>query len=96
MLESLIADKSGGRKTLRKDIDISHLIAIDNFHKSSFFWTYLLKFNGKYLVLNIQWDHSFKLIFIYFFIFNFFLYLLIYTFILYIYPIFVLFDSMLL
>ena len=45
MLESLIADKSGGKKTLRKDIDVSHLMAIDNFHKNSFFWSYLLKFN---------------------------------------------------
>ena len=46
MLESLIADKSGGKKTLRKDMDVQHLLAIDNFHKMSFFWSYLLKFNG--------------------------------------------------
>ncbi len=46
MLESLIADKSGGKKTLRKDMDVQHLLAIDNFHKTSYFWTYLLKFNG--------------------------------------------------
>jgi hypothetical protein len=48
MLESLIADKSGGKKTLRKEIDINHLQIIDNFHKTSFFWNYLLNFNGKY------------------------------------------------
>jgi len=47
MLESLIADKSGGKKTLRKDIDVQHLMAIDNFHKNSFYWSYLLRFNGK-------------------------------------------------
>ena len=46
MLESLTADKSGAKKTLRKDIDVQHLMAIDNFHKQSFFWDYLLKFNG--------------------------------------------------
>ena len=46
MLESLIADKSGGKKTLRKDIDVQHLMAIDSFHKSSFFWSYLLSYNG--------------------------------------------------
>jgi cytoplasmic FMR1 interacting protein len=46
MLESLIADKSGGKKTLRKDIDVPHLMAIDNFHKTSFFWPYLLSYNG--------------------------------------------------
>ena len=45
MLESLIADKSGGKKTLRKEIDINHLQIIDNFHKTSFFWNYLLNFN---------------------------------------------------
>jgi len=46
MLESLIADKSGGKKTLRKDIDVQHLMAIDTFHKTSFFWSYLLGYNG--------------------------------------------------
>lgn len=46
MLESLIADKSGGKRTLRKDIDGSYLVAIDQFHKNSFFWNYLLNFNG--------------------------------------------------
>ena len=46
MLESLIADKSGGKKTLRKDIDVGHLMAIDVFHKASFFWSYLLSYNG--------------------------------------------------
>jgi len=48
MLESLIADKSGGKKTLRKDIDVQHLMAIDTFHKTSFFWSYLLSYNGLY------------------------------------------------
>jgi len=54
MLESLIADKSGGKKTLRKDIDVQHLMAIDTFHKTSFFWGYLLGYNGlSYTLLNI-------------------------------------------
>lgn len=47
MLESLIADKSGGKRTLRKDIDGSCLVQIDQFHKSSFCWNYLLNFSGK-------------------------------------------------
>ncbi|XP_037086734.1 cytoplasmic FMR1-interacting protein-like isoform X2 [Pollicipes pollicipes] len=42
MLESLIADKSGGKRTLRKDIDGPYLLQIDQFHKTSFFWPYLL------------------------------------------------------
>lgn len=46
MLESLIADKSGGKRTLRKDIDGQYLIQIDQFHKSSFNWNYLLGFSG--------------------------------------------------
>lgn len=45
MLESLIADKSGGKRTLRKDIDGACLVAIDQFHKTSFYWTYLLSFS---------------------------------------------------
>ncbi|XP_026290663.2 cytoplasmic FMR1-interacting protein-like [Frankliniella occidentalis] len=45
MLESLIADKSGGKRTLRKDIDGQHLIQIDQFHKISFYWNHLLNFS---------------------------------------------------
>lgn len=45
MLESLIAERSGGKKTLRKDIDPHHLMTIDDFHRRSFFWNYLLNFN---------------------------------------------------
>lgn len=47
MLESLIADKSGAKRTLRKDIDGQYLIQIDQFHKTSFYWNYLLSFSGK-------------------------------------------------
>ncbi|XP_017756802.1 PREDICTED: cytoplasmic FMR1-interacting protein [Eufriesea mexicana] len=45
MLESLIADKSGGKRTLRKDIDGQYLLHIDQFHKTSFYWSYLLNFS---------------------------------------------------
>lgn len=45
MLESLIADKSGGKRTLRKDIDGTCLVQIDQFHKTSFYWTYILSFS---------------------------------------------------
>ena len=47
MLESLIAEKSGGKKTLRKDIDMQHLMDIDKFHKKTFYWSYLLRFSRK-------------------------------------------------
>lgn len=46
MLESLISDKAAsGKKTLRKDIEGTYLVAIDQFHRSSFFWNYLLNFS---------------------------------------------------
>ena len=48
MLESLIADKSGGKRTLRKDIDGNILMKIDEFHKTSFNWNYLLNFSSEY------------------------------------------------
>ncbi len=48
MLESLIADKSGGKRTLRKDIDGNILMKIDEFHKTSFNWNYLLNFSSKF------------------------------------------------
>lgn len=51
MLESLIADKSGGKRTLRKDIDGQYLMQIDQFHKMSFYWNYLLSFSGKFMVI---------------------------------------------
>jgi hypothetical protein len=44
MLESLISDRSKGKKTLRKDMDPKHLEAIEQFHTNSFFWDYLLNF----------------------------------------------------
>jgi len=46
MLESLISDKAAsGKKTLRKDIEGPYLLAIDQFHKTSFYWNYLLNFS---------------------------------------------------
>ncbi|KAH9489792.1 Cytoplasmic FMR1-interacting protein 2 [Bulinus truncatus] len=41
MLESLIDERSGARKNLRKE----HVAKIEEFHKKSFFWNYLLNFN---------------------------------------------------
>ncbi|CAH1778161.1 unnamed protein product [Owenia fusiformis] len=45
MLESLVTDK-GGKKTLRKDVDTQFISATLDFHQKSFFWNYLLNFNG--------------------------------------------------
>ncbi|XP_074599073.1 cytoplasmic FMR1-interacting protein Sra-1 [Brevipalpus obovatus] len=46
MLESLISDKAAsGKRTLRKDIEGNTLLAIDQFHKNSFYWNYLLNFS---------------------------------------------------
>lgn len=47
MLESLIADKSGSKKTLRSSLDGPIVQAIEDFHKHSFFYTHLLNFSGK-------------------------------------------------
>ncbi|CAG9790596.1 unnamed protein product [Diatraea saccharalis] len=45
-LEALISDKSGGRRTLRKDIDAGVLQQIESFHRQSFYWGYLLNLSG--------------------------------------------------
>merc|ERR1711973_653661 len=45
MLESLISSKAGAKRTLRKDIDGAMLVKIDEFHKNSFYWNYLLNFS---------------------------------------------------
>ena len=47
MLESLIADKSGSKKTLRSSLDGPIVLAIEDFHKHSFFFTHLLNFSGE-------------------------------------------------
>ena len=45
MLGSLLADKGGKGKSMKKDLDGATLSAIDTFLKSSFFYGYLLNFS---------------------------------------------------
>lgn len=49
MLESLIADKSGSKKTLRSSLDGPIVLAIEEFHKQSFFFTHLLNISGEFM-----------------------------------------------
>jgi cytoplasmic FMR1 interacting protein len=50
MLESLISDRnSKGKKSLRKELDENHVVEIEQFHKESFYWSYLLNFTGRFL-----------------------------------------------
>lgn len=46
MLESLIADKSGSKKTLRSSLEGPTILDIEKFHRESFFYTHLLNFSG--------------------------------------------------
>lgn len=64
MLESLICDKSKGKKTIKKDIDTKHLEIIEQFHSKSFFWCYLLNFTDtlqKCSDLSQMWYREFYL-----------------------------------
>uniref|UniRef100_UPI00358E9EC8 cytoplasmic FMR1-interacting protein 2-like isoform X1 n=1 Tax=Myxine glutinosa TaxID=7769 RepID=UPI00358E9EC8 len=45
MLESLVADRSGSRKTLRSSLEGPAILAIEEFHRHSFFYTHLLTFS---------------------------------------------------
>ncbi|XP_076821965.1 cytoplasmic FMR1-interacting protein 1 homolog isoform X2 [Clavelina lepadiformis] len=45
MLESLVADKSGSKKTLKASIDANTIDAIEKFHRESFFYAPLLEFS---------------------------------------------------
>ncbi|XP_068449000.1 cytoplasmic FMR1-interacting protein 1 homolog isoform X2 [Clinocottus analis] len=45
MLESLIADKSGSKKTLRSGLEGPTILDIERFHRESFFYTHLLNFS---------------------------------------------------
>ncbi|XP_051985982.1 cytoplasmic FMR1-interacting protein 1 homolog [Xyrauchen texanus] len=45
MLESLIADKSGAKKTLRSSLEGPTILDIEKFHRESFFYTHLLNFS---------------------------------------------------
>lgn len=47
MLESLIADKSGAKKTLRSSLEGPTILDIEKFHRESFFYTHLINFSGK-------------------------------------------------
>lgn len=47
MLESLVAEKSGSKKTLRSSLEGPTIIDIEKFHRESFFYTHLLNFSGK-------------------------------------------------
>uniref|UniRef100_A0A0B6ZWY0 Cytoplasmic FMR1-interacting protein n=1 Tax=Arion vulgaris TaxID=1028688 RepID=A0A0B6ZWY0_9EUPU len=46
MLESLVDERSGGKKSMRKEMDEQHVTVIEEFHRKSFFWNYLLNFNA--------------------------------------------------
>ncbi|XP_026330078.1 cytoplasmic FMR1-interacting protein-like, partial [Hyposmocoma kahamanoa] len=46
-LEALISDKSGGRRTLRKDLDANTLQQLEAFHTQSKYWGALLNLSGK-------------------------------------------------
>ena len=46
MVESLISEK-GGKKSLRHDLESRHIAELDEFHKKSFFFQYLLSFTSK-------------------------------------------------
>uniref|UniRef100_A0A8B9K902 Cytoplasmic FMR1 interacting protein 1 n=1 Tax=Astyanax mexicanus TaxID=7994 RepID=A0A8B9K902_ASTMX len=45
MLESLVADKSGSKKTLRSSLEGPTILDIEKFHRESFFYTHLLNFS---------------------------------------------------
>ncbi|KAG5852723.1 hypothetical protein ANANG_G00065610 [Anguilla anguilla] len=45
MLESLVADKSGSKKTLRSSLEGPTILEIERFHRESFFYTLLLNFS---------------------------------------------------
>ncbi|XP_072268911.1 cytoplasmic FMR1-interacting protein 1 isoform X3 [Pyxicephalus adspersus] len=45
MLESLIAEKSGSKKTLRSSLEGPTILDIEKFHRESFFYTHLLNFS---------------------------------------------------
>uniref|UniRef100_A0A8C7FPZ4 Cytoplasmic FMR1 interacting protein 1 n=2 Tax=Oncorhynchus TaxID=8016 RepID=A0A8C7FPZ4_ONCKI len=45
MLESLIADKSGSKKTLRSCLEGPTIMDMEKFHRESFFYTHLLNFS---------------------------------------------------
>lgn len=55
MLESLIAEKSGSKKTLRSSLEGPTILDIEKFHRESFFYTHLLNFSGKRMVCFQCW-----------------------------------------
>lgn len=56
MLESLIADKSGSKKTLRSGLEGPTILDIERFHRESFFYTHLLNFSGEQSSCDVSCD----------------------------------------
>lgn len=54
MLESLVAEKSGSKKTLRSSLEGPTILDIEKFHRESFFYTHLLNFSGKKSLLKVS------------------------------------------
>ncbi|KAK1327905.1 hypothetical protein QTO34_012814 [Cnephaeus nilssonii] len=53
MLESLIADKSGSKKTLRSSLEGPTILDIEKFHRESFFYTHLINFSERFRLLTV-------------------------------------------
>lgn len=47
MTESLISERSGGKKILRKEIETKYVERLVNFLRISYHWPALLAFSGK-------------------------------------------------
>lgn len=58
MLESLVAEKSGSKKTLRSSLEGPTILDIEKFHRESFFYTHLLNFSGKNSLFYAHTGHA--------------------------------------
>lgn len=51
MLEYLVVERNGVKNRRRKELDQNQIATIEEFHQGSFFWHYLLNFNGDIIFL---------------------------------------------
>lgn len=67
MTESLISERGGGRRLLRKEIEAKHIEKLANFLRMSFHWPALLCFSGSCLPVQLKSPLFFRLNCLFFF-----------------------------
>ena len=54
MLESLISEKGGSKKSLRSDLHAASLPEFEQFHRNTFYFNHILNFDSEYVKIDVH------------------------------------------